>query len=187
MAYQTSANSNAFVMGSCRISIPSSSGGYWDLGAARGVTLTENWDTFEIETDNTPLVIKGAKNQTVTVEGNLLELDFKKLAAMRNGYDSFSTTTFTFDTGGNVTITPQALYLTHTAASSSETIVATIYYASPTAGLSIPFPRDDGTDVAEIPFAFKGVCQSTKTVGAQLMSIVDLRNSVYDDVPNATP
>jgi hypothetical protein len=179
MAYQTTANSNAFVMGSCRVSIPSSSGGYVNLGAARNVKITEAFDTYEIETDNTPRILLGAKKQTVTVEGNLLELDFHKLATLRGGIGTWDSTVYTFDSGGNVTITPQALYLTHTGASSSQTVTTTIYYASVTEGLTIPFPSDDKTDVAEIPFKIKGVCQSTKTAGAQLMNIVDLRSNVY--------
>lgn len=179
MAYQSTANQNAFLMGSCRVAVPSSSGGYVHLGAARGVKITEKWDTFEIETDNTPPVIKGIKNQTIEVEGNMLELNFQKLQRMRGGIDSFSTATFTFNSGGSVTVTPQALYLTHIAPSSSESIAVQIYYASIQEGLTIPFPRDDGTDVAEIPFKFKGINQSTRTVGQQLYSIIDTRSSVY--------
>lgn len=180
MPYQTSANANAFVMGSCRIFVPSTtSGNYWELGAARGVKITETMDKFTVETDNTPDVMLGAKNQKITVEGNLLELNLLKLARMRNGYDTFSTTTFTFDSGGNFTITPQALYLVHKGASSSQTITATIYYASVDEGLTIPFPRDNGTDVAEIPFKFTGVCLSSKSAGTQLYSIVDTRSGIY--------
>jgi len=181
MPYQTSANSNAFVMGSVRVFLPSttSTTSFWELGAARGVKLTETWDKYNIETDNTPDVMIGAKNQKITVEGNLLELNFIKLARMRNGYDTLSTTTFTFDSGGNITITPQALYLVHKGASSSQTITATIYYASVDEGMTIPFPRDAGTDVAEIPFKLTGVCQSSRTAGSQLYSIVDLRANIY--------
>jgi hypothetical protein len=184
MSYQTTANSNAFIIGSCRVSIPSSSGGYVDLGAARGVKLTESWDVMRVEIDNTPPVIVGAKKQVVEVEGNLLELDFHKLATLRGGIDTWtpvSTTDFTgtFISGGKVTVTPQALYLTHTGASSSETVVTSIYWASVTEGLTIPFPSDDATDVSEIPFKMKGVCVSTKTSLQQLYNIVDLRNNVY--------
>lgn len=182
--YQTTANKNAFLFGSARISVPSSSGGYVHLGAARGIQITESWDVFNVETDNTPTVQMGIKNQKVRVEGNLLEVNFQKLARMRGGIDTFSTATFTFDSGGNVTVTPQAIYLVHTAATSSETITATIYYASVQEGMTIPFPRDDGTDVAEIPFALEGICQSTRTAGSQLYSIVDLRNSVYSNYSN---
>ena len=80
MPYQTSANSNAFVMGSVRVFLPSttSTTSFWELGAARGVKLTETWDKYNIETDNTPDVMIGAKNQKITVEGNLLELNFIK-------------------------------------------------------------------------------------------------------------
>lgn len=179
MGYQTIANSNAFVIGSCRVSIPSSSGGYVDLGAARGVKLTESWDVFRVEIDNTPPVIVGAKNQVVEVEGNLIELDFHKLATLRAGIGAWSSASYTFNTGGQMTVTPQAFYLTHTGASSSQTIVTTIYYATIQEGLTLPFPSDNGTDVAEIPFKIKGVCQSTKTTLQQLYNIVDLRSSVY--------
>jgi hypothetical protein len=179
MPYQTAANGNAFVMGSCRVSIPSSSGGYVHLGSARGVKISEAWEQMDVEVDNTPLVMIGAKKQTVTVEGNLLELNFQKLARMRGGLDTFSTTTFDFDSGGNMTVTPQALYLVHTAATSSQTIAVTIYYASVTDALTIPYPSDDKTDVAEIPFKIKGICMSTRTAGSQLMNIVDTRTGVY--------
>lgn len=180
MSYQTVANSNAFIMGGCRVSIPSSSGGYVNLGSARGVKMTEAWEYMEVETDNTPKVQIGAKKQTVTVEGNLLELDFHKFSQMRGGMGAWSSATYRWDSGGNLTITPQALYLTYTSpASSSQTVVTTIYYANVTEGITIPFPGDDKTDVAEIPFKIKGVCVSTRTVGSQLMNIVDLRSSVY--------
>lgn len=180
-AYQSTANSNAFLMGSCRMSVPSSSGGYVHLGAARGVKITESWETYEVEADNTPPTILGVKNQRITVEGNLIELNFQKLARMRGGLDTFSTASFTFDSGGNVTITPQAFYMVHTGASSSQTVTATIYYAAVTEAMTIPFPADGKTDVAEIPFKLQGVCQSTRTAGQQLYSIVDLRASVYDN------
>lgn len=184
-AYQTSANKNAFLMGSCRMYVPSSSGGYVNLGSARGVKITEAWETYEVEPDNTPTVIIGVKNQTITVEGNLLELNLQKLARMRGGLDSFSTATFTFDSGGNVTVTPQAFYLVNASASSSQTITATIYYAAVTEGMTIPFPSDHKTDAAEIPFKLKGVCQSTKAAGQQLYSIVDLRDNVYSTTVSA--
>ena len=180
MAYQSTANQYAFIMGSVRVAVPSSSGGYVHLGSARGVQLAESWDVFEVETDNTPLVSMGIKNQIVEVEGNLLEANFQKFERMRSGIDSFSTATFTFDSGGNVTVTPQALYLTHISqTSSSESVVVTIYSATPQEGFTIPFPRDDGTDVAEIPFKFKGINESTRTVGQQLYNIVDTRSSIY--------
>jgi hypothetical protein len=193
MGYQTTANSNAFIMGSCKIHISGSTEKstttalFLELGAARGVKITETWDNVEIETDNTPKITLGAKNQQITVEGNLLELNFEKLELMRGGIDTFSTTTFTFDTGGNVTIAPQAIYLTHTTAS-TETVQATIFYASLTEGLTISFPGDDKTEVAEIPFKFVGKCQSTRTAGAQLYSIVDNRSDVYSaDYSQTTP
>lgn len=180
MAYQSTANQYAFIMGSCRVAVPSSSGGYVHLGAARGIKIAETWDNFEVETDNTETVQMGVKNHRVEVEGSLLEVNFQKFNRMRGGIDSFSTATFTFDTGGNVTITPQALYLTHVSqTSSSETIAVEIYYASVQEGLQIPFPRDDGTDVAEVPFKFQGTCQSTRTVGQQLYNIVDTRSDIY--------
>jgi len=148
-------------------------------GAARGVKLTETWDSLEIETDNTPPTIIGAKNQLITIEGSLLELDFQRLQLLRGGLDSFSTTTFTFNSGGNVTITPQAVYLTHTAGSSSQTVQATIYYASVTEGMQLSFPADDKTEAMEIPFKMVGVCMSTRTAGQQLYNIVDTRSNVY--------
>ena len=185
--YQSTANSNAFVMGSVRISIPTSTGGYIPLGAARGVKVTEAWEPYEIEVDNCPLVIKGIKNQTITVEGTLLEVNFQRLAALRGGIDfssfTVASTMMTFASGGNVTITPKAIYLTHIAAStagtSTETITTTINWASVTDPMVIPFPSDSGNDVAEIPFKVKGTCQSSVTVGTQLYSIIDLRNNIY--------
>lgn len=184
--YQTTANSYAYLLGSCRVSIPSSSGNYIDLGSARGIKITESFDSMQVETDNTPAVIVGAKKQTVTVEGNLLELDFRKLRALRGYLDGATwstgstTASLTFNTGGSTTgITPQAMYLTHYTNSTSASIVTTIYYASITEGLTIPFPADDKVEVAEIPFKVKGICQSTRTVGSQLMNIVDLRTGVY--------
>jgi hypothetical protein len=195
MPYQTTANSNAFLMGSCVIYISGSTdkstttGSFLNLGSARGVKLTESWDSYEIETDNTPTVIKGAKNQAITVEGNLLELNFEKFNLMRGGLSSWSTATFTLNTGGSLTITPQAIFLKHTAngATSTETIYATIYYAALQEGFTIPFPGDDKTDVAEMPFKFKGVCQSTRAAGSQLFKISDGRSLVYTTYSTLAP
>ena len=198
--YQTTALSNAFVMGSCIIYISGSTekstttGVFLNLGAARGVKITEAWDSLEIENDNTPPSIIGVKNQTVTIEGNLTELNFEKLNYLRGGLSSFSTATFTLNTGGSLTITPQAVYLKHftpnytTVASSMETITAVVYYASLVEGMSIPYPSNDKVEVAEIPFKMKGVCQSTRATGSQLYQIVDTRQSVYSaDHTRTTP
>ena len=194
MGFQTTANSNAFLMGSATIYISGSTdkstttGSFIDLGSARGVKLTETWDVLEVEIDNTPKYLVGAKNQQITIEANLLELDFYRMQMLRGGLDTFSTTTYTFDTGGNITITPQAIYLKHEAASSSETIIATVFYASMTEGLSIPFVSDNGTDVSEIPIKLVGKCMSTRTAGEQLYSIVDSRQSIYEaDYSDTTP
>ena len=100
MGFQTTSNSAAFVMGSCAIYISASTekstttGLFINLGSARGVKLTESWDEMTVETDNTPPILYGVKNQKVTIEGNLLELNFEKLNYMRGGLSSFSTTTF---------------------------------------------------------------------------------------------
>jgi len=184
--YQTTANSYAYLLGSCRISIPSSSGAYIDLGAARGVKLTESFDSMQVETDNTPAVIVGAKKQTVTLEANLLELDFRKLRALRGYLDAATwstgstTATLTFNSGGSTTgITPNAIYLTHYTNSTSAAVTTTIYYAAITEGLNIPLVSDDKTEVAELSIKLKGICQSSRTVGSQLMNIVDTRTGVY--------
>lgn len=181
MAYQTNANDRAFLMGSAEIFLLSSAGSsaYINLGAAKNVKLTENWDSWVVKPDNTPQVIMGVKNHTLTIEGELMELNFQKMAIIRGGLDTFSTTTYTFDSGGDMTLTPQAVYIQHHAATSSQTIFATIYYAAVTEGMQIPFPADDATDVASIPFKMVGVCQATRAVGSQLYSIVDSRSSVY--------
>jgi hypothetical protein len=96
MPFSTTANSNAFVMGSASIYISGSTdkstttGSFLNLGAARGVKLTESWDSVEIEVDNTPNVTIGAKNQQITLEANLLELNFEKMKFIRGGLDTFS-------------------------------------------------------------------------------------------------
>lgn len=180
MAYQSTSNLNAFIMGSCRLAVPSSSGGYVHLGAARGVKLTETWENVEIEADNIEAVQYGIKNQELMVEGTLIEFNLEKFSVLRQGLDTWSTATVTFDSGGAVTITPQAFYLTHNSmVSSSESVTTTIYFASIQEGLTVPFPGDDSVDVAEIPFKLKGTNQSTRTVGAQLYNIVDTRSNVY--------
>ena len=177
--YQNSANSNAFLFGSATIGIPSSSGGFVDIGAAKGIKITESFDSLQVDIDNCPTLLIGAKNQKVTVEGTMLEVNWQVLARMRGGLDTFSTTTFTFDSGGNVTITPQEVYIVHTVSSSAK-LAATIYYAGVTEGMTLPFPSDAGTTVAEIPFKLVGTCQSTRTNGQQLYSIVDTRQGIYN-------
>ena len=188
MAYQTTPNTNAFLMGSARLFVASSSSPtvYVEMGAMKDIKLTESFDSWVIKPDNTPEIIKGIKNQKVTVEGSLYELSFAKLARMRNGLDTYSTTTYFFDTGGNFSFTPQNIALVHTGATSSQTITALIYYAAPVEGFSIPFPADDGLEPAMIPLKLVGSCQSTRTIGQQLMSIVDLRLGVSTAVTLST-
>jgi len=198
--YQTTAISNAFIMGSAVMYISGSTDKstttalFLNLGAARGVKITESWDSLEIENDNTPPSIMGIKNQKVTIEANLTELNFEKLNYLRGGLSSWSTGTFTLNTGGNLTITPQAIYLKHytalytTVASSMETITAVIYYAAPVEGMSIPYPSNDKVEVGEIPIKLTGTIMSTRTAGSQLYQIVDTRQSVYSvDHTRTTP
>jgi hypothetical protein len=176
--YQNSANPSAVLFGSATIAIPSSSGGYVDIGAAKGIKITESFDSMQVEIDNCPTLLIGAKNQKITVEGTMLEVNWQVLARMRGGLDTFSTTTFTFDSGGNVTITPQELYVVHQVSSSAK-LAATIYYAGVTEGMTLPFPSDAGTTVAEVPFKLVGTCMSSRTNGAQLYNIVDTRPNIY--------
>lgn len=175
MAYESTINTSALLMKSARISVPSSSGGFVPLGACRDIKITENWDPLVVETDNAGMQVIGIRNQTITVEGKMIELNWQKLSRMRGGIDTFSTATFTFDSGGNLTVTPQAVYITSIDALSTNSMVATIYYAYCTQPLEIPFPGDDKTDVAEIPFKLKGMAMSTRAVGYQLYSVVDSR------------
>lgn len=177
--YQTRANVKAFVFGSGTITIPSSSGGFVGLGAAKGIKLTETFDSLTIENDNCPPEIMGAKNQKITIEGTLSELNLQKFARMRGGLDSFSTTTFVFDSGGNVTITPQEIYIVHEVSSSAK-LAATIYYAAVTEGMTIPLPSDGGTAIADFPFKLVGTCMSSRTSGQQLYNITDTRTGIYD-------
>ena len=181
MAYQVVPQSHAFLMGSCKISIPSSSAdGYVSLGSAKGVKITESFDSWVIKPDNCAEIIKGVKNQKVTIEGELFELNFQKFARMRGGIDTFSTTTFVFDSGGLMSITPQSVYLVHTAGPSSSNYIAVqVYYAGITEGMSIPFPADDATDIPGVPFKLVGTCQTSRTAGAQLFTITDMRSSIY--------
>lgn len=181
MAYQpTLVNQSAFLMGSARLFVASSSSAtvYVEMGAMKDVKLTERFDSWVIRPDNCAKIIKGIKNQEVDVEGSLYELSFAKFARMRNGLDTYSTATFYFDTGGNMSFTPQNIVLVHTGATSSQTVTALIYYAAPVEGFTIPFPADDSLEPGMIPLKLTGTCMSTRTIGQQLMSIVDLRFGV---------
>jgi hypothetical protein len=151
---------------------------YVEMGAMKDVKITERFDSWVIKPDNTAKIIKGIKNQEVDIEGSLYELSLAKLTRMRNGLDTYSTTTFYFDTGGNFSFTPQQVVLVHTGATSSQTVTVTVYYAAPVEGFTIPFPADDSLEPAMIPLKLTGTCVSTKTIGQQLMSIVDLRFGV---------
>lgn len=189
MGYEsTLVNTRSFLLKSARVSIPSSSGGYVPLGACRDVKLTETYDPLIVEADNAYQVVVQARNQSMTVEGKMLELNWQKIARMRNGVDTFSTATYTFDSGGNLTITPQAVYITsNDAIGSTGTLAITVYYSYCTQPLEIPFPGDDKTDVAEIPFKLKGILNASLTAGQQLYRAVDTRSTtIYDNYSTTT-
>jgi hypothetical protein len=92
MSQTTVQRSGAIKLGSAKVEVGDDVGSLKNLGAMRGVTLSESWDKIEVESDNAGTVKEYIKNQRVAITGNLMEIDLEILDEIRGGIDDYSTT-----------------------------------------------------------------------------------------------
>jgi hypothetical protein len=78
----------------------------------------------------------------------------------------------TLSTGGKVEIGYKVMRLTNTNEDGKKYEV-TIYKASNANGINLNLPNDDDDGAWETPVTIEGVCDATRTVGDQLLKIVD--------------
>lgn len=91
MSQTTIQKSGAIKLGSAKVEIGDTVGALVNLGAMRGISLSESWENIEVESDNAGLIKKYIKNQRVAITGSLIEIDLETLDNIRGGIDSYST------------------------------------------------------------------------------------------------
>jgi hypothetical protein len=99
MSQTTIQRSGAIKLGSAKVEVGDDVGSLKNLGAMRGITLSESWDKVEVESDNAGIIKEYIKNQRVAITANLIEIDLEMLDEIRGGIDTYSTVDGTPITG----------------------------------------------------------------------------------------
>lgn len=86
------ANINSTIKGSCKIEISTDGTSWTNLGLARGVTISEEWDSSDIQADNGPDLENYVSSHIVNLSWNSLELYLPNLNTLRGGIDELSVT-----------------------------------------------------------------------------------------------
>ena len=90
MSQTTIQKSGAVKLGSAKVEVGDAIGSLVNLGAMRGISLSESWDKVEVESDNAGTIKDYIKNQKVAITGSLIEIDLEILDEIRGGIDSYS-------------------------------------------------------------------------------------------------
>ena len=99
----------AIKSGSCKMEVGATIATLENIGAARGVSLTESFDKVEVESDNAGVVKRYIKNQRVVITAQQLEVDMEYLNNIRGGIDLYSLVA-----GSATPVTDESLTLTGT-------------------------------------------------------------------------
>jgi len=91
MAQTTIQRPEAVKIGSAKVEVGDDIGSLQNLGAMRGVSLSESWDKVEVESDNAGVIKEYIKNQRIAITGNLIEIDLEILNEIRGGIDEYDT------------------------------------------------------------------------------------------------
>ncbi len=86
------ANTNSTIKGSCKIEISTDGTSWTNLGLARGVTISEEWASEDIQADNGPDLENYVSSHIVNLSWNSLELYLPNLNTLRGGIDELSVT-----------------------------------------------------------------------------------------------
>ncbi len=89
MGQTTVQKSGAIKLGSALMEVGDSVGSLKNLGAMRGIVVTETFDKIEVESDNAGVIKEYIKNQKVAIAGNLIEIDLETLDEIRGGIDTY--------------------------------------------------------------------------------------------------
>jgi len=91
MSQTTVQRSGAIKLGSAKVEVGDDVGSLQNLGAMRGITLSESWDKVEVESDNAGTIKEYIKNQRVAITASLIEIDLEMLNEIRGGIDTYDT------------------------------------------------------------------------------------------------
>jgi hypothetical protein len=86
------ANINSTIKGSCKIEISTDGVTFTNLGLARGVIISEEWDSSDIQADNGPDLENYVSSHIVNLSWNSLELYLPNLNTLRGNIDTLSVT-----------------------------------------------------------------------------------------------
>jgi len=90
MGQTTVQKSGAIKLGSALMEVGDSIGSLQNLGAMRGIAVTETFDKIEVESDNAGVIKEYIKNQRVGITGSLIEIDLEMLDEIRGGIDTYA-------------------------------------------------------------------------------------------------
>lgn len=90
MGQTTVQRSGAIKLGSALMEVGDSIGALKNLGAMRGIAVTETFDKIEVESDNAGVIKEYIKNQRVAITGSLIEIDLEMLDEIRGGIDTYA-------------------------------------------------------------------------------------------------
>jgi hypothetical protein len=154
---------------------------FTNLGAGIVNSFSHNLTKFDVQAGNAPDPVEGVAGETFTVEGELIEYDSSKFAAMYSGLANTTGSALdgTFSIGGKVDMIYKAFKFVNKryyTASGGTAISATTTLLVPKgtmeSGLSFTAKSDNDSDpISVIGFSVTGKLDSTLTTGSQLVTI----------------
>jgi hypothetical protein len=90
MSQTTIQKPGAVKLGSAKVEVGDTVPTLENLGAMRGIALSESWDKVEVESDNAGVIKEYIKNQRVAITGQLIEIDLEILNEIRGGIDTYT-------------------------------------------------------------------------------------------------
>jgi hypothetical protein len=124
--------------------------------------LVENTDYYVGQNSIGEYGIYVIDSATVTTTNQILTIN----------YDYTPNASKVLKTGGKVEIAPKVVRLTNVNEDGKKFQI-TIYKASNSSGINLTLPADDADDIWLTPVTLEGVCDASRTVGDQLMEIID--------------
>lgn len=162
-------------------------GASWtNIGLGRAFSITENISPYNSQANNGPDPVEGVARQTATITFELLEYYPPTFDNLRGGsLDTEATSTTpsyiatasanTISTGGKTEIAPVAFKFINRKLVSGATVeTAVVIYRAflRSGGFSFTSVSDNAEDPITVwPWTFETKCDSTRTVGDQLMKV----------------
>jgi len=176
-----SVDTKKLILGNCKIEVANygatTLSTWTNLGAGVINDFNHNVTKWDTQAGNAPDPIQGIADETVVIDGSLIEYDASVLASISCGIataDTSLSTQTVYKAGGNTELTPKAFRLTNrriVSGATKETVflIPKGYIEN---GLQMAFKSDnDGDPIATMAFTIAGVIDTTLTVGSQLYTI----------------